>query len=146
MAIDSSIAIRQGIIKKLAANAPLTAIVPAGLMFGQTVQAQPVFPFIRTGSLAPLPVKAACVDGAEVAMAIHVFAKDKLVGGARVETAEDYAARIAGMIAAVLDGVLLTLPKGSARLRWRGSQHLPDPDEAGCFHSVVNVVARAITA
>jgi hypothetical protein len=145
MAIDSTIAIRRGMLI-VAKNAPaLTAIVPKKDIFPQTVPAEHGWPFIRSGAPSAIPVRAACVDGGEWTVAMHGFAKDRKVGAAVVETAEDYAGRIGSALAVALDGKAVTLPNGNARIRWTGSQLLMDPDEPGAFHTVQNFVVRAIT-
>lgn len=147
MAIDVSVPLRRAVILLLAADGDVAAEVPEDRIYGQTVEAKPVFPFIRTGAPAPLPLRASCVDGSVTSLAVHAFAKDRMASGAVVETAEDWAGRIGALIAAALDGKKIALPNGEVRLRWTGSQPmLQDPDEPGCFHAVVNIAARALTA
>jgi hypothetical protein len=129
MAIDSTIAIRRGILILAKGNAALTAIVPAGEIYPQTVKAAHGWPFIRSGAPSAIPVRAACVDGGEWTVAMHGFAKDRMNGDQVVETAEDYAGRIGSALAAALDGKVITLPNGRARILWTGSQLLMDPEE-----------------
>jgi hypothetical protein len=146
MAIDSTIPIRQETIKLAAADAGLTAEVPAASIYGQTVPADRTFPFIRSGAPDVLPLTAACVDGSANTFTMHGFAKDRIVDGETVETAEDHAGRIGSLLASSLHGKLITLPRGSARIKWTGSQLLMDPDEPGCFHTIQNFSVRALTA
>lgn len=145
MAIDSTIAIKRGMVALAKGNSPLIALVPTKDIYGQTVKAEHGWPFIRSGSPSAVPVRATCVDGGEWTVAMHVFAKDRMSGAKAVETAEDYAGRIGALLAAALDGQALTLPSGRARVLWTGSQLLMDPDEPGCFHSIQNFRVRAIT-
>lgn len=146
MAIDSTIAIRRGMLALAKSDATLTAIVPVARIYPQTTPAKPTFPFIRSGGPSVVPVRASCVDGGEWTVAMHVFAKDRISGGKRVETAEDYAGRAGSALASALDGKAITLPGGRASILWTGAQLLQDPEEAACFHSVQNFRVRAITA
>jgi len=145
MAIDSTIAIRRGMLAIAKADAALVAIVPAARIYPQTTPALPAFPFIRAGALSVIPVRGACLDGGNWIFAMHAFAKDRQVSGQIVETAEDYAGRIGAALAAALDRHVIELSAGRATIRWDGSQLLMDPDEGGCFHAVVNFRVRAIT-
>lgn len=145
MAIDSTIAIRRGMLALAKADSPLLAIVPAVRIYPQTTPATPTFPFIRSGAPSAVPVRATCVDGGEWNVAMHGFAKDRKAGATVVETAEDYAGRIGSALAAALDGRVIALTNGRATIRWTGSQLLMDPDEPGAFHTVQNFVVRAIT-
>jgi hypothetical protein len=146
MAIDSTIAIRRGTLTIAKADAGLTAIIPAARIYPQTTPGKPKFPFVRSGAPSSVPLRASCVDGGEWTFAMHGFAKDRLVASQVVETAEDYAGRIGSALAAALDGKVITLPNGRARILWTGSQLLTDPEEPGCFHTVQNFKVRALTA
>ena len=146
MAIDSSLAVRKGILTLLKGNATLTAMVPAERIYSQETEAAPKWPFIRLGVPSMVPIRAACVDGASLILAVHAFAQTRIGGGVELETAEDYAHRIGATIASALDGQRLTLTNGMAAIRWTGSQLLQDPEEASAFHAVVNFSVRALTA
>lgn len=146
MAIDSTIAIRRGVLALMKADAPLTAIVPAARVYPQTTPADAVFPFIRMGAPLALPLRASCLDGSDSTFAVHGFTKDRMSGTKRVETAEDYAGRLGSAIADSLDGRVITLTNGTARIQWTGSQLLMDPAEPGCFHTLQNFRVRAYTA
>lgn len=145
MAIDSTIAIRRGLLIIARNNSALTAIVPRSDIYPQTVPADHGWPFIRSGAPSSVPIRASCVDGGEWTVAMHGFAKDRKLGSQSVETAEDYAGRIGSALAAALDGQAITLTNGRAAIRWTGSQLLMDPEESGCFHTVQQFVVRAIT-
>jgi hypothetical protein len=146
MAIDSSIPIRRGVLALMKGNTPLVAIAPSDRIYPQTTPAKPTFPFVRCGAPNLTPIRGACLNGAEATLAVHGFAKDRIVAGKRVETAEDYAGRLGSAIASSLDGGLIDIQGGSARIRWTGSQLIPDADEPGCFHTVQNFKVRALTA
>jgi hypothetical protein len=146
MAIDSSIPIRRGILTLMKADAALVAIVPAARIYPQTTPPKPTFPFVRAGAPNLIPIRAACVDGSEATFAVHGFAKDRMSGGSKVETAEDYAGRLGAAIAAALDARHMDIPGGNARILWLGSQLLMDPEEQGCFHTVQSFRVRALTA
>jgi hypothetical protein len=146
MAIDSTIAIRRGVLMLLKADAALTAIVPEARIYPQTTPAKPTFPFVRSGAPSAVPVRATCLDGMEATFAIHGFAKDRMVSGRVVETAEDYAGRIGAAIAAALDGRQFAISGGAARITWLGPLLMMDSEEAACFHTVQNFRVRALTA
>jgi len=145
MAIDSTIAIRRGMLALAKADSNLIAIVPANSIYPQTVPAKRTFPFIRSGAPFSSPIRATCLDGGEWTIAMHVFAKDRMDGTKAVETAEDYAGRAGAALARALDTRTIELTNGRARIVWTGSQLLMDSDESGCFHSVQNFRVRAIT-
>jgi hypothetical protein len=147
MAIDSTIAVRRAILTLLKNDVRTSGIVPATRWYPMVAPATPTWPFGLYGVSSPLPVRATCLDGSEIATSIHGFAKARLnSAGAMFETAEDHCGRLAAAIAAVLDGRRVELPNGYARIRWTGSQLLIDRDEADAFHCVVNLRVRCLTA
>lgn len=145
MAVDSTIAVRRAILPLLKNDTRTKSIVPAARWYAMTAQ-DPVWPFGIYGSSTPVPLRASCMDGAEITTSVHGFAKARESGGQVVETAEDHCGRLSAAIAAVLDGRRLDLPNGHALVRWTGSQLLVDRDEADAFHCVVNLRIRCITA
>jgi hypothetical protein len=138
MARDNTIPIRRGMMTIMEADAQLLAITSR--IYPQATPASPAYPFVRMGAPSVVPIRGACVDGGTWTVAVHGFAT-----GVPTETAEDRAGRLGAAIATALDGKLITLGDGEARIRWRGSQLLMDPDESDCFHTVQNFVVRAIT-
>jgi hypothetical protein len=146
MAIDSTIAIRRGILALAKGNVALNAIVPASRIYPQTTPAKPTYPFIRSGAPSVVPIRASCVDGGEWTVAMHAFALDRIVSRKVVETAEDYAGRIGAALAGALDGQIIDLAQGRASIRWISGQLLQDPVEASAFHSVQSFRVRALTA
>lgn len=140
MASDRSLDIRRAIMVAMKAASSVTSLVPAARIKGQTVDANPIFPFIRMGSPSVIPRRASCVDGGDTILAVHAFAT-----GSGSITAEDQAHRIGAAIAAALDGQRLPLDGGgTAAVRWTGSQLLQDPEEASAFHAVTNFRVRTL--
>lgn len=146
MARDSSLEVRRAILTAAKADEALTALVPAGSIHPQAPLSTPSWPFIRYGGPTVIPLTGACLDGCEVTVALHGFAKPRVTAaGALLESAEDHAARIGAFIAAALDRMQLTLDSNhKARVRWTGSQLLQDGDEADAFHTVQNFRVRVL--
>lgn len=143
MANDTTLPVRRAILTLLKADADLTALVDADSIYPQFA-GKPEWPFVLYGAPAAVPVRAACVDGAEITVAVHGFANARLDGPVKVETAEDHASRIGAAIARALDGKRPDLAPGYASVRWTGSQLLTDGDDA--FHTVQNFRVRCITS
>lgn len=145
MAIDSTLAVRSGLIALMKANALLVALVPKASMFSQWTTAVPAYPFIRSGPPAGIPIRASCLDGQELNLAMHAFSIGVTTGGTLILPPEDHAGQIGAAIAKALDGKVITLSTGKARVLWTGNQLLQDPEESQVFHAVVNIRVRAIT-
>lgn len=124
----------------------VTALVDAAAIHPQAPPGTPDFPFIKWGAPTSIPIRVpACVDGAEVTVAVHGFSKGRWTGEALVESAEDHAARIGAAIAGALDGLVLDVEGGGrAKFKWTGEQLLVDQDEADAFHSVQNFTIRVL--
>lgn len=135
---------RRAALSILKANTGLTDIIPAAQHHSQRVPATPVWPFTKQGPTQSLPIRAACTKGATVAFSIHGFAKPRLVNGAEVETAEDYASRIGAGIETALDGARATFPGGTIRFRINEMQLLQDAAESDAYHYFAVVSARVI--
>lgn len=147
MAIDSTIAVRRAILPLLKNDARTNGIVPATRWYPMVAPATPTWPFGLYGASSPAPLRASCLDGAEIIVAVHGFAKARLnSSGAMLETTEDHCGRLSAAIATVLDGRRLDIAGGHASVRWTGSQLLIDQGEADSFHCVVNLRVRCITA
>lgn len=146
--MDDLLAARAAILTTAKADAALIALVPATRIYPQAPSvASPTWPFIIYGSPSGLPIRAACVNGTEVTVALHSFAKARTQGTSVVETAEDHAARIGAAVAKALDGKRPPLPSGGyLAIRFVGSQLLIDGGEASAFHHVANFRCRAITS
>lgn len=143
---------RRAVLARLKSFAGLTALVPAAEIHGQVPLGVPDWPFVKLGAPRSIPIKGACLDGADVAIPVHAFARARQNGaGAMIETAEDHASRIGAEIEKALDdkGETVTVGVGvSVRLRYRISdiQLLVDGADSSAFHYVCTVRARAIAA
>ena len=135
--------VRRAVLSTLKADAPLTAIVPAARIYGQSTPSAPVWPFIKLGGPQTLPRRAAGMPfSGVVTFDVHAFAKPRLSGTAIAETAEDYAGRIGAAIESVLDSARLALEGGGyAGLRLSEMRLLQDADEADAYHYFCQVTA-----
>ncbi len=145
--MDVLLPIRRAMLETAKANADLTTLLPAARIFSQAAsQPTPAWPFVIYGSPTGVPIRAACVDGLEVTVAMHSFAKARQEGGAVVETAEDHASRIGAAVVAALNGRRPALPSGGyIRILHTGSQLLIDGAEVDAFHHVATFRVRGIT-
>lgn len=146
MAIDSTIPVRNAMLAVMKANVPLVALVPKASIYSQWTVAVPAYPFIRSGPPSGVARRGSCLDGLDIVVAMHAFSVGRYTGKKLVEDAESHAARIGAAIAKALDGKVVTIAGGKARIRWTGPQLLQDPEEASAFHSIQNFRVRAITA
>jgi hypothetical protein len=131
-------------LTRLKATNAVADIVDARI-YGQAAPAGTVWPFVIWGAPTLIPVKASCVDGSEITVAIHGFAKKRMDGQTAVETAEDHASRLGAEIARALDGYRAEIETGTAAFRWTGGRLLIDGGEADAFHTVQNFRIRCIT-
>lgn len=146
--MDALLPARRAILATMKADDALTMLVPATRIYPQASPVPtPTWPFIIYGSPSGLPIRAACVNGTEITVAIHSFAKARLQGLAVVETAEDHASRIGAAVVVALDGKRPSLPGGGyLAILSRSTQLLIDDGEADAFHHVANFRCRAITS
>jgi hypothetical protein len=145
MAFDATLPVRRAGLTALKADAPLTAEIAETSIHPQVPREAPVWPFVKWGAPAGIPIRASCVDGNEVTVAVHGFSKGRWTGASLIETAEDHAARIGALIASALDAKRLELEDGGwATFRWAGSQLLVDGEDADAFHTVQNFRVRVI--
>ncbi len=145
MAIDSTREARRAVLTVMKADVSLVEMVARDSIYPQTTAPTPAWPFIRCGPPSVLPVRAACVDGGNLTMAVHGFAKPRMQGQTVLETAEDYASRIGAAIARALDRQKVAIAGGTLTIAWQGSQLLQDPEEADAFHTVQNFRIRCVT-
>lgn len=143
--MDPLLSARRAIMAALKANAAVTAIVPAARIYPQSAPASLTWPFIKMGSPSDVPITATCLDGSELVVAVHGFAKPRKQGNQVVETAEDHASRLAGAIRGALHKRRLDLDGGGyASIRFTNRQLLIDGAEADAYHCVVNLRVRCI--
>lgn len=146
--MDALLPIRRAVLSTAKADAALIALVPAARIFSQAAaQPSPDWPFVLYGAPSGIPIRASCVDGLEVTVALHSFAKARYEAQSKVETAEDHASRIGATVVKALDGKRPAfLGGGYARILFTGSQLLIDGGEEDAFHHVANFRVRAITS
>lgn len=147
MANDSTLAVRSGLIKLMKANTALVALVPKASIFSQWTAAAPAYPFIRCGSPIGVPIRASCLDGLDITLAVHGFASGVKNGSGTITLpAEDHAGQIGAAIAVALDGKSFAIGSGLGKVRWTGSQLMIDPEETQVFHTIQNFRVRCMTA
>lgn len=130
MARDTSLPLRQAIVRTLRADTGLTAIVPVSQNYGMRSPADPPFPFTRYGSPDAVPLRAQCLDGVTIGFTVHSFSKSDY---------EDECARINAAVAQSLDGLTIGLDAGfpaKAHIAWLGSQIIADSDDASVWHGI----------
>jgi hypothetical protein len=146
MAIDSTLPARRAILTVLKNNASLNELLPAANIFTQASPREPSWPFGRYENYGQsTPIVATCLDGQELTVRFHVFAKPREVAGIVVETAEDMAARIMARVASALDRRRLTINRGHLYIGWIGSYLLQDGDEPDAFHGICSMRIRCMT-
>lgn len=116
--------VRRALLAKLKTYAPLTALVSANAV---NPAGEPVWPFIVLRSPRSRPLRAANLRGQEGSIDVHAFARAREASGAFVETGEDHAGRIGGLIEACLEPIRMTLDDGSI-VRIQVSDMALDPD------------------
>ncbi len=132
MARDSRIPVRKAIIKALKASPAVTALVPSTRIYPAETPATLTWPFIRYGTPSVLPLRASCLDGNRLIVAVHGFSK----------LGEEAADNVAAAMARALDGAVLDLSASypaKGHVTWVGGQTLRDTDEADAWHAVVNL-------
>lgn len=129
---------RRAILTRLKGHAPLTeevattSINPIG---------KPVWPFIALRSPRTTRLKAAGLNGGEIAVDLHAFARGVYdEAGALTETAEDHAGRIGGLIEAALADARFEFEGATVRLALSDMRLLQDgEDDAYHYFAQVNV-------
>ena len=145
--MDDLIAIRRAILTTLKSDATLIELVPADRIYSQAAPSPaPTWPFVIYGAPTSVPIRATCVQGTDLSVALHSFARPRKEGALVVETAEDHAARIGRAIVMALDRRRPRLERGYVSLMFTGSRLLVDRDEKDAFHHICNLRARAITS
>lgn len=147
MAGDLIRPVRRAVLTRLKGDAGVTALVPAASLFPSTTPAERPWPFGRLDGFRSTPIDLSCTAGAAVAFASHFFARARVVNGAEVETAEDFASRIASAAKLALHNRRLPIEGGaSALVRVRSVQLLQDGEEASAYHAILACDARVLAA
>jgi hypothetical protein len=128
MARDTSLALRQAVVRSLRADADLIAIVPEERNYGMRSPPEPSYPFTRYGSPDAVPFLGQCIDGARISFTVHSFSQQQY---------EDECANINAAVAGALDQAVFDLgASAKAHVRWVGSQIVPDAAEADVWHGI----------
>lgn len=148
MASDRTLEIRRAVVAFLKDLDPLmdTGMLPEQVFAMQPAPA-PSYPFVRYGTPTIIPLRATGVDGGDLIVAIHGFSAgiEDPDDGSLVETAEMHAGRMGKAIAENIHGKRLALDEGGdVKIEWAGSTLVPDSAEAGVYHAIVNIRARAL--
>lgn len=138
---------RRAILTQLKRDPGVTAIVQPTQIHGQAPGVV-AWPFITLGPPQVLPIKATCVDGGAVNTPISGFAKSRMSGNVKVETAEDHASRLGAAIERALDdsGENILVDGKPARVTHRlaDMRLLMDGQEPDAFHYSATVRTRII--
>ncbi|MET0439127.1 MAG: DUF3168 domain-containing protein [Devosia sp.] len=133
----SNTVVRKGVVTILVNSAPVTALVPAQSIFGPQPPALPAWPFIQYGVAIDVPRRAACLDGQEIEVAVHCFAKG-----------EEAASAIGAAVSEALDGQVITLTSphvGTAKIMATGGQTIVDGTDSNSWHAIRNLRIRVLT-
>jgi hypothetical protein len=126
LAVDLTFPVREATVAFLRAQLSLTALIPAGKIFGQMQPPNTPYPFVRFGGPGATPLEYSCQNGSTVAGDLHIFAEN-----------EAEAEVIGTELVLVLDGMHIDLDGGgNMDVRWIGAQSLRDPDEADIWHKI----------
>ena len=117
---------RRKVVAHLKADSVVTALMPAGRIYGERSDAETDWPFSRCGEFEGEP-------GHIVRGNIHVFSKS------------DFTDEVGGIIEAIgtsLDRAVIELADGrKAHVEVERTRILPDPAEQSAWHGIVTVVA-----
>jgi Protein of unknown function (DUF3168) len=130
---------RRSVLSSLKADLGVTGLVPATSIYPQSTPDDISWPFIKTGAVQSVPIRASCIEGSSVVMSIHAFSK-----GSPAVTAETSAAQIGGAIRQCLDKSSAAISGGTMRIRISDEQLLVDGAEIGSFHYFCVANARCI--
>lgn len=126
MAVDLTLPLRQAVVTHLRGLQPVSDIV-SDRVYGEKPPTDPEFPFTRYGYDTMAPFSAQCVDGGQVDVTIHTFAK-----GASTDALKPLNAAVVNG----LDGAQLELDEGwCLDITFVRAQTLPDGPDG--FHGVL---------
>lgn len=138
--------VRRAVLAKLKADTGVTALVPASSIYPQAVPNEPTWPFIKLGAIGTLRLRAACVNGGQVSVDVHAFARAREVSGQVVETAEDHAGSIGAAIESALADNRITLEGGEIAKIELSDLNLFQDQEPDAFHWFAQLNARVLAA
>ena len=138
-------AIRGVVLKATKADAALVALIPATRHYPSVTPADVVWPFIRHGTVQELPQRHdgenGTVYGSVALTAIHVFAK----ASAAIPDPQAFCVTVCGHMARILENIDGAVINGESALsiHVRQAETIPDGDEAGAWHGIVQYEAAA---
>lgn len=136
MAYDHTLTMREAIVQKLQAAAPVTALIPPESIYGEQPPAAPAWPFIRYGMPTTTQYESSCGEGSEHDIMIDVFAYGPGM---------DMCAKICAAVGMALDNASLAIdPLGLVSIDWTGSQIIRDGAEMSAYHGMVRFTAITI--
>lgn len=140
--LDPTLAIRGKVVAALRADAQLNALAPAARVYPSKVPADPVWPFIRVGTITTAPFRVDGQPGGEGSGAAHCFVKKS----ATIPDPEAMAATINAHMVRILDSIEAVQLDDSAELsiHVRQAQVIEDSAEADAYHGVVTYDALAL--
>lgn len=134
---------RRALITRAKADVALTAIVPAASI---EPMGEPVWPHVIFRSPRTNRLRQSCVQGARVSFDVHVFARERYVAGALVETGYDHCSRAAAALESALADNRLTLENGAiCKIEFSDTQMFQDgtPDD---WHWFGQLNAKVLSA
>ena len=136
--------VRRAVLVLLKNDDYLKELVPTARWYGQSAPADPAWPFGKLGASTSQRFRATGVNGAQVAFAIHAFARAREVAGQVVETAEDHAGRIGEHVERVLSDNRFELTEGPVVKLWLSDMQLMQDGGPDAFHWFAQVNARVL--
>lgn len=128
---------RRALLARLKADSDLTGLVPVDRIYGQTVPREPVWPFTKFGppsTIGRVRIPGCVTKGRLITFPFHAFARNRIVSGASVETAESHASRIGEAMEGSLDGKRWTLDDGQIIHTDISDMQLMPDGEPTAFH------------
>lgn len=142
MANDLLRAVERACVISLKADAPLAEIVATSSV--DPVAEDPTWPFVRLEGTQAIPAGRGCTARSEVSFQLHSFAKPVYnEDGAMTETARDHAGRLNSAVVEAIHAHAFEVDGRRYRFAVSSSRLMRDGDEAGAWHGIANVVARA---
>lgn len=103
-----------------------------------------MWPFIVLEGTQAIPAGRGCTARSEVTFQLHSFAKPVYNDdGAMTETAHDHAGRLNSAVVEAIHAHAFEVDGRRYRFAVSSSRLMRDGDEAGAWHGIANVVARA---
>jgi CTP:molybdopterin cytidylyltransferase MocA len=141
---DNVASVRRAMLAWLKRDPNVTSQVEKSSIYGGTVLADRIFPFIRLSVTVVTPFVATGLDSTKIRASLHAFAHPVLdESGVIVMAADQKAGLITTAIAGSLDGAVLPLSGGmKAHPIWLRSRLVPDPHQAAVWQGIVDVRAE----